>query len=105
MRNIVFLGKSFLNKDFKYRKSLNELVLPFYILHQTILIVIGFFIVQSNLEIIEKYLLITFLSFGLIITLIILFRQENTFRFVFGMSTSENMSIWRYLKRNYYRIR
>jgi hypothetical protein len=97
---ILFLGKTFLNKDFKYRKSFNELVLPFYILHQTILIIIGFFVVQTSLEITEKYFLITFLSLGLIIILLLLIRRENTLRFAFGMRKTEDTSLWKYLNLN-----
>ncbi|MHA2284203.1 MAG: acyltransferase family protein [Promethearchaeota archaeon] len=51
---ILWLGNRYLNRDSKNRKFLNELVLPFYILHQTVLIVLGFFIIQLELENEEK---------------------------------------------------
>jgi len=43
---IVAMGMKYLNKESKYRQPLNEAVLPFYILHQTVLLLIGFIVVQ-----------------------------------------------------------
>jgi peptidoglycan/LPS O-acetylase OafA/YrhL len=64
----------------------NQAVLPFYILHQPVLIFIGFFVVQWHIPDLLKYLLISIPSF--ILTLGIyefLVRRSNLLRFAFGM--------------------
>jgi len=64
----------------------NEAVLPFYILHQTILLIVGWFIVQSSLSIALKYMIISITSFVLIIALYeCLVKRINALRFLFGM--------------------
>ena len=60
--------------------------MPFYILHQTIMVIIGFFVVQTGLVIILKYLIISIVSFAIIIALVMIIRQVNILRFLFGMS-------------------
>jgi surface polysaccharide O-acyltransferase-like enzyme len=95
---ILWLGNRYLNRDSKHRKGLNELVLPFYILHQTVLIVVGFFIIQLELDLLMKYLLILSLSFVIISILLFIIREENTLRFLFGMKTKEEKSIRRWIK-------
>ncbi|MFX1336812.1 MAG: acyltransferase [Promethearchaeota archaeon] len=97
---ILFIGNKYLNKDSKSRKFLNELVLPFYILHQTILIIFGFFIIQLNVGILIKYMLIITSSFVCIFILLVIIREENTLRFLFGMRPIQEKSIWRLIKRS-----
>ncbi|MFX1495764.1 MAG: acyltransferase family protein [Promethearchaeota archaeon] len=79
-------GSKHLNFNSKSRKFLNEIVLPFYILHQTIIIIIGFFIVKLDLIILAKYFIISSLSLAVIIGLILIIRKVNILRFLFGMS-------------------
>ncbi|OHB80131.1 MAG: hypothetical protein A2Z25_24630 [Planctomycetes bacterium RBG_16_55_9] len=64
----------------------NEAVLPFYILHQTIILIIGYYIVQLNAPVVLKYVLVMMLSFAAIATLYeTLIRRFNVLRFLFGM--------------------
>lgn len=95
---ILWLGYRYLNRDSKNRKFLNELVLPFYILHQTVLIVLGFFIIQLELDVLMKFLLILSSAFVSISILLLIIREENTLRFLFGMKMRENKSIRRWIK-------
>jgi hypothetical protein len=65
---------------------INEAVMPFYIIHQTVIVVIGFYIVKWNAGVTIKYLVIvtaTFLITLLLFDLII--RRLNPLRFLFGM--------------------
>lgn len=74
---------NFSNKFLKYS---NEAVLPFYLLHQTIILVIGFYIVQWNTSILNKFCIITFLS--LLSTMAVydlIVRRFNFTRALFGM--------------------
>jgi peptidoglycan/LPS O-acetylase OafA/YrhL len=43
----------------------NEAVLPFYVLHQPVILIIGYFVVPLALPILAKYLIITPLAFGI----------------------------------------
>ncbi|MHA2282014.1 MAG: acyltransferase family protein [Promethearchaeota archaeon] len=83
---ILGLGSKHLNFNHKSRKFLNDIVMPFYILHQTIIVIIGFFIVQLGLIIFIKYLIISSLSFVIIIGIVLVVRKVNVLRFMFGMS-------------------
>ncbi|MBY8992099.1 MAG: hypothetical protein KGD58_15245 [Candidatus Lokiarchaeota archaeon] len=83
---ILGMASKHLNFNHKSRKFLNDNVMPFYILHQTIMVIIGFFVVQTSLVIILKYLIICTVSFAIIIALVLIIRQVNILRFLFGMS-------------------
>jgi glucans biosynthesis protein C len=64
----------------------NEAVLPFYILHETIILCIGWFVIPLNMGILPKYLIIAVTSFVLIMALYELFvRRFSVVRFCFGM--------------------
>jgi len=80
------LASKHLNVNHKSRKFLNEIVMPFYIVHQTIMVIFGFFVVQTGLIIILKYLIICGVSFAIIIALVMIIRQVNVLRFLFGMN-------------------
>jgi len=83
---ILGLGSKHLNKNHRSRKFLNDIVMPFYVLHQTIIVIIGFFIVQLDMIIIVKYLIISVVSFAIIIGLVLIIKRLNILRFLFGMS-------------------
>jgi peptidoglycan/LPS O-acetylase OafA/YrhL len=69
-------------------KYANEAVLPFYILHQTVLVVVGFFVVGWNLPDLLKYILIIGISFPVILmTYELLIRRSNLLRVLFGMKS------------------
>ncbi len=64
----------------------NEAVLPFYILHQTVLLTIGYFVVQWPIPDALKWLVIAGSSFATIMLLYeFLIRRFNLLRFLFGM--------------------
>jgi glucans biosynthesis protein C len=76
---------NFTNPALKYS---NEAVLPFYILHQTVLLVVGYFIVQWAIPDVLKWVLIVVISFASIMGLYeLLIRRHNFMRFLFGMKT------------------
>jgi hypothetical protein len=62
------------------------MVLPFYILHQTIILLVGWYVIPLNLSILLKYLIISPISFLLILALYeLLIKRVNAIRFLFGM--------------------
>ncbi|QHI35092.1 hypothetical protein IMCC3317_04380 [Kordia antarctica] len=66
---ITLLGfaQIWFNKKSKILQKLNEAIYPFYILHQTVLIVFGYFIIQLELNIFIKIILLLVTSFPIIV--------------------------------------
>ncbi len=64
----------------------NEAVLPFYILHQPVIVVVAFFLLQLEIPILAKYLLTAAGSFLIIVGLYeSIVRRVGVLRFLFGM--------------------
>jgi hypothetical protein len=83
---LLGLGRRFLNFNNKFLVYANEAVLPFYILHHTIIYIIGFYIIQWSSHIGTKYLIISVTSFTIIMAIYeILIRRINLLHFLFGM--------------------
>jgi glucan biosynthesis protein C len=83
---ILGFGSKYLNFNNGLLKYSNEAVLPFYILHQTIIVIIGFYIANWDAGVIMKYLILSTVSFALIIALYnLLIKRVKILRFLFGM--------------------
>ena len=85
---LAFFGLAM--KYLDYRKPVleyaNEAVLPFYILHQSVLICVGYFVVQWSIPDLLKWVIILVSSFAIIMGLYeYLIRRINLLRFLFGM--------------------
>jgi hypothetical protein len=79
-------GKQYLDKPHRALNYLNQAVYPFYILHQTIIVILAYYVVQTSDTIGMKYLFIVIttliLSMGIFHLLI---RPYPVCRFLFGM--------------------
>ena len=87
---IIFinLGRWVFNFKNKLLAYASEAVLPFYILHQTVIIVVGYYVVRWELNPGLKYSVILVVSFCLIMALYdLLIKRINILRFLFGMRT------------------
>jgi peptidoglycan/LPS O-acetylase OafA/YrhL len=85
---LTFLGfaSHHLNFSNRFLKYANEAVLPFYILHQTVIVVVGFFIRDWQLDVFPKYLLLAAVSFIIIMALYeFLVKRIGVLRSLFGM--------------------
>jgi hypothetical protein len=83
---ILNLGMRFLNFKNRFLQYAQEAVLPFYILHPTVILLIGFYVVRWNISIISKFLLISGSSFVIIMALYEFFiRRFNFIRICFGL--------------------
>jgi len=85
---LAFLGFGF--EYFTQSKPIlsyaNEAVLPFYILHQTVLLSVGYFVTQWNIPDLLKWGIIAAISFLVIMALYEFpIRRFNFMRFLFGM--------------------
>ena len=70
----------------KVERYANQAVLPFYLLHQTIIIIIGFYIVQWQISALLKFLIISFSALAITLLLYeIVIRRTRVMRFLFGV--------------------
>jgi glucan biosynthesis protein C len=83
---LFWLGGRFLNFTNRFLAHVNEMVLPFYILHQTVIVAVAYFVVQTGLSIPLKYGITAVLSFAVIVALYeLIVRRIGVLRFLFGM--------------------
>ena len=85
---ILGFGMRFLAFDRPLLRYANEGVLPFFILHQTVLLGIGYFIMSLEIHDALKWAIVFTSSFIVIMTLYtLLVRKLELLRFLFGMKT------------------
>lgn len=83
---ILGFGHARLNFSNAFVKRANEAVLPFYILHQPIILAVAFFVVQMDALPVVKYLLTVAGSFVVIVAVYeYVVRRVGVLRFLFGM--------------------
>ena len=83
---ILGFGGRYLNRTNPFLRYAAEGSYPFYILHQTVIVIIGYFVVQGTESITVKFLLIAIASLAtttLLYDLVV--RRTNLTRFLFGM--------------------
>jgi len=80
------LGMRYLNFSTPFLSHANEAVLPFYILHQTVILCIGYFVVQWLIPDLLKWVIILVTSLAIIMAIYEwLIRPFNVMRFLFGL--------------------
>jgi glucans biosynthesis protein C len=85
---LTFLGFASRHLNFSngFLKYANQAVLPFYILHQTVIVAVGFFIRDWQLVVFPKYLLLAAVSFTIIMLIYeFVVRRVAFLRLLFGM--------------------
>jgi peptidoglycan/LPS O-acetylase OafA/YrhL len=79
-------GQVYLNKPSLWLKRMNEAIYPFYILHQTVIVIFGYYIIQLNVNIPVKMILLFISSFFVIVLLYrLLIYPFKITRVLFGM--------------------
>jgi glucans biosynthesis protein C len=79
-------AKKHLNYSSPALSYLNKAVYPFYILHQTVIVVLGYQVVQLNLPILPKLILLTLLSAVTIFSLYhFIINRTRVTKFLFGV--------------------
>ena len=76
-----------LNFNHKFIQPANTAILPIYILHQTLIVVIGYYIIQLNASITVKFLLITGTAVPASVLLYLVVKRFQLLRFLFGLKT------------------
>lgn len=83
---VLSIGARYLTRNHKLLVYANEAVLPFYLFHQTVILIVGFLVVPLGLGILPKLLIVTFVSFPLALGAYeLLVRRFDPVRFLFGM--------------------
>lgn len=84
----VGYGRQYLNRKHRALAYINQAVYPFYILHQTVIVLIVYHVVKWEEAVFPKYLFTVVLSFFLSITIYhLLIRPYRITRLLFGMKS------------------
>jgi glucan biosynthesis protein C len=87
---LVGYGKQYLNRPHRSLAYLNQAVYPFYILHQTIIVILAYYIVKTNDTVIMKYIYTVGVTLFFTMGIYDLFiRPYAITRFLFGMKPLE----------------
>jgi glucan biosynthesis protein C len=90
---ILGYAQFYLTKTPKWLHLSNELIYPFYIFHQTVIVVIGFYVITWQTSISIKIVCLFFLSFAITCLLcIFIIKPFNLFRFLFGLKLKKTAS-------------
>lgn len=87
---VIGYAGAYLNKPSRWSGYLNEAVLPWYILHQSVIMVIAMQLAPFALGGIIEPLLLSVFTFCLCAVLYAVIRRVNLLRFCFGMKLSSN---------------
>ncbi len=87
---VIAYGQHYLNKPHPWLKYINEGLYPFYILHQTVIIAIGYYICQWDWSISAKFFSISFLTLiSCVVFFVLVIRSNKVGRFLFGLKSNE----------------
>lgn len=83
---IIAYGQHYLNKPHKWLSQISEGLYPFYILHQSVIIAIGYYVCKTYWSIAAKYWVICFLTLVSCVGFYLLcIKPFNTTRLLFGV--------------------
>lgn len=84
--SVIGYAQSHLSKSHKLLKPLNESIYPFYILHQTVIVVVGYFIIKFQMKMEYKFISLTVLSLIVISFIyLVLIKYIKPMRLLMGM--------------------
>jgi glucans biosynthesis protein C len=83
---MLFIGMRYMDRDSRARRYGQEILLPFFVLHQTVIITIAYFAVQWNTGMLPKMLAVYLGSFVVTIGLCeLVIKRVGILRVMFGM--------------------
>ena len=86
MLAFIGLAGAYLNFNTNFLKYASEAALPFYVLHQSVIVILGYFIREWDLAVFPKYILLASVSFVIIMALYEgIVKRTNVTRLLFGM--------------------
>ena len=85
---ILGYGKIHLNKPSKVLTYANESVYPLYILHQSVELIFAYYVIQLDLGVLPKFVLLVAATFGISLLIYeLLIKRFNLTRLLFGMKS------------------
>lgn len=91
---LLAFARKYVNVDNSWRKQLNRAIYPVYLLHQPILIVIAYFVVQLQVPILLKALIISILTLFMVwVVYRFLILPFNATRLLFGLKKKESKAM------------
>jgi hypothetical protein len=89
---ILGFGSLLLNFTNGILKYANGAVLPVYILHQTVIVTLGYFVIQWNTGIAPKYIFIVLATLSISLVTYEIVRRISVTRFLFGIKTKKTVA-------------
>lgn len=91
---VIAYGQHYLNRPHPWLKHFNEGLYPFYILHQTVIIAIGYYICQLPWGIFAKFWTVSLLTLVSCVGFyFLIIRPFNVMRLLFGMKMKKDKSV------------
>ncbi|CAG0941693.1 Glucans biosynthesis protein C [Anaerolineae bacterium] len=91
---ILGFGMKHLNRPSPRLSALNEAVLPFYVMHQTVIVIMDYFILPLPIPDPLKFIIVGVSAFTIIVTLYeLIVKRVGVLRFLFGMKPFRTASI------------
>jgi glucan biosynthesis protein C len=80
--------RRYLSRDSRFRKLANEAIYPFYLLHQPVIIVVAYYVVNWPVSILVKAVVIILLSLVIVVSIYwFVIRPVNVLRVIFGLKS------------------
>ena len=95
---LIYLAKKYLNFSNGFLRYANEAVLPFYIIHESCIIIVAFFAVQWNIGPLPEYAIVVLSALGMTVVLYELARRGNVTRVLFGMRPKQTVDADHFLR-------
>ncbi len=86
---LLFIGMRFLDFTNRWLRYGQYAALPFFVVHQPVIVVIAFFVVQWQLSIVPKMIIVVVASFVATLGLTELITRVGILRFMFGLKTAK----------------
>ncbi|WP_236559617.1 acyltransferase family protein [Colwellia sp. 20A7] len=91
---ILGYGQFYLCKTPQWLRLSNELIYPFYIFHQTVIVVVGYHVIGLEASIAVKIILLFVLSFTITSAIcLFIIKPFNLLRFLFGLKPKKSLSL------------
>jgi peptidoglycan/LPS O-acetylase OafA/YrhL len=87
---LLGIGRRFLNWSARFLRYASEIAYPYYILHQTVIIVFGYYVVQWKLNLWLKFGIVLVVSCVLTALLCEVVKLTRLTRFIFGMKPAKH---------------
>ena len=82
---LMFLARRLVDFSNRFLRYINEAVLPFYLIHATFVIAIGYYVIPLNIDVLAKFAIIVMSSLMLTLAAFEVLKRFNITRFLIGM--------------------